>query len=520
MVIILMTAALVFASGVGQQAAQSGPQKITVEIFDRGTDGGRSQANNNEWTRWIQEKVKKDLNLDVEFFPVGRWSEDTDIVNLMASGSAPDLCYTYNTAMISNFRDQGGIVDVTPFIDRLLPDMKKLLGKDPAIQGQDFIYRDRDPNTGRQFSIPSYVIEERLAQRNIFIRKDWLDKLGLPLPKTTQDFHDALVAFRDRDPGNVGRNNVIPFGQDRDARWGFAPIANAYIDPKLSDRDQWINGWGRANVLLPGYKEGMRVINQWYNEGLIHRDFPLLAITDDYYNLLKTGTVGAFAANWDIPWRTDYKIAEELAFNVPGAQFVPVDCIQSPDGLTHKTISDKPGLRIYVPTFSKKQENALRYLNWLSLYDNFHFLQVGLEGVNHEMVNGVPRTLTTPPNHPWFQNSQNNIDYVMPINGVEMLNSDLNARVLALSYGNTPVETIVNALNLSVANGRAPVVYPATTTKEGIYGQTLSDKVDFLIAQATVASPADFDRIWDAGIRDYLSSGAQEVVDERASLWK
>ena len=517
-VILLMITAMMFAAGNAQQNAAAPSTRITVEVFDRGTDGGRTQATDNAWTQWIQEKVKKDLNIDVTFFAVGRWTEDTQIINLMASGSAPDLCYTYNNGMISNFRDQGGIMDLAPYIDSLLPDMKKLLGSDPAILGQDLIYRERDPVTGQIFSIRSYVT--RLSQRNIFIRKDWLDKLGLPLPRTTQEFHDALLAFRDRDPGNVGRNNVIPFGQDSDARWGFASIVHAFFDPGLSDRDLWIYRSTSRPILVPGYKEGLRMINQWYNEGLIFRDFPLFKITDDYYNLLKTGLVGAFSGNWDVPWRPDYKIAEELAQNVPGAEFVPVDCIQSPDGITHKDISDKAGLYIFVPGFSRNQDAALKYLNWLCLYENFHFLQVGAEGVNHDIVNGVPRTLTTPANHPWIQNSQNNIDYTLPMNGVDLLDPDLNGRVLAFGYGNTPPEIIVNANNLSVINGRAPVVYPATTTMDGIYGQALSDKADALIAQAVTASPADFDRIWDAGIRDYLTSGAQEILDERASLWK
>ncbi|MCL2834392.1 MAG: extracellular solute-binding protein [Treponema sp.] len=519
--IMLVTAAMVFASAAQQApapAAAAAPTKIVVEIFDRGTDGGRTQANNNVWTQWIHDKVLKDLNIDVSFFPVGRWSEDTDIINLMASGNAPDLCYTYNTGMIASFRDQGGILDVSGLIDRLLPDMKKLLGKDPAIVGQDFIYRDQDPITKKIYSIPSYVT--RLSQRNIFIRQDWLDKLGLPLPKTTQQFHDALVAFRDQDPGNVGKNTVVPFGQDSDARWGFASIVHAFFDPKLSDRDMWITRFSDRPILVPGYKEGMRMMNAWYNEGLIFKDFPLLRVTEDYYNIIKSGIIGSFAGNWDLPWRTDYDIAGNLANNVPGAQFVPVDCIQAPDGVTRKDISDKPGLRIFVPAFSKNQEAALRYLDWLCLYDNFHFLQVGTEGINHQMVNGVPRTIAAPAGSPWIQNSANNIDMTLPMNGVEMMDPDLNARVLAFSYGNTDPNIIVNANNLSVINGRAPVVYQATTTKDGIYGQTLRDKADALIAQAVTAKPADFDRIWDAGIKDYLSSGAQEIMDERAALWK
>jgi putative aldouronate transport system substrate-binding protein len=117
-------------------------------------------------------------------------------------------------------------------------------------------------------------------------------------------------------------------------------------------------------------------------------------------------------------------------------------------------------------------------------------------------------------------NSGNNIDYTMPMNGVELLDLEKNSRALAFSYGNTHPELIVNANSISIANGRAPVVFQAVTTKDGIYSQTLRDKADVLIAQAVTASPANFDSVWDAGMREYLSSGAQEVMDERASLWK
>ena len=62
------------------------------------------------------------------------------------------------------------------------------------------------------------------------------------------------------------------------------------------------------------------------------------------------------------------------------------------------------------------------------------------------------------------------------------------------------------------------------TTQDGIYGQTLADKADAVIAQSITARPADFDRVWDAGVADWLSSGGQAVMDERAdiarSVWR
>ena len=512
LIVLLITATLLFAGGGAQQGA-TGATRLTVQLFDRGTDGGRSRVDQNAWTQWIQEKVLRDLNIEVTFFPVGRWTENTDIINLMASGSAPDLCYTYNTGMISSFRDQGGILNIAPHVG-LLPDARRLLGDDPAFPGNDFVMRDLEPD-GRMFSIPSYRIA--LAQRNIFIRKDWLDALGLPLPRTTQEFENALRAFRDRDPGNVGRANVIPFMQSSDARWGFANIIHPFIDVNLSDRDRYIYNIGGRNIYYPGYKEGARMLNRWYNEGLIFRDFPLM-VGDDANNILKSGFAGAYSGNWDHPFRNDQNIIADLRLNVPNADFVPIDPIQSSDGITHKDMFDKVGLRVFVPVFSRVPEAALRYLNWLCVPENYTFLQLGQVGVNHRIVGGVPEIIARPANDPWIQNSSQNIDFTMLMNGVETGNHNNNIRVLALSYDGFPADVVVDAYNMSISNARAPVVVNIPTSQDGVYGQTLQDKADALLAQAVTANPAQFDAIWDAGIRDWLQSGGQAVMDERIAI--
>jgi len=109
----------------------------------------------------------------------------------------------------------------------------------------------------------------------------------------------------------------------------------------------------------------------------------------------------------------------------------------------------------------------------------------------------------------------------IPMNGVDLQDAEKNARFTALGYGDTPAEKIVNAYTLATTNGRVWVpVYQAVTAKDGVYGTALVEKTNPLISQAIVARPADFDRVWDAGIADYLASGGQEIMDERASLWK
>ena len=106
----------------------------------------------------------------------------------------------------------------------------------------------------------------------------------------------------------------------------------------------------------------------------------------------------------------------------------------------------------------------------------------------------------------------------MPFNGVVMSTLEESIRVVILSYPGIPADVVVNAYNLSVKNGRAPVVVPIPETQMGIFGITLNEKVDALLAQAITARPADFDRIYDAGLADLNSSGGQAIKDERTQI--
>ena len=115
-------------------------------------------------------------------------------------------------------------------------------------------------------------------------------------------------------------------------------------------------------------------------------------------------------------------------------------------------------------------------------------------------------------------NSPANIDITMPMNGIQLGSDDLNTKVLALAYTGVPAQTITDAYNISVKNARAAVVRQVTTTVNQ-YTQTLQDKGDALLAQAIRGAPAQFDSIWDTGYKDWLASGAQEVLNERTSLW-
>ncbi|MDR2446945.1 MAG: extracellular solute-binding protein [Treponema sp.] len=496
----------------GSAADTSGaPIEITVEIFDRGTDGGKTDPTNNNWTKWIQEKLLKDENIKVSFVAVSRWEEVQALNNMMAAGVPPDVCVTYSNELISNYRDLGGLIDISKYIDTpILADLKKLLGPDTALPGRDLIRRNEDPETKSVYSIPARRVDT--AERNLFIRKDWLDKLGLPLPTTLEEFYDALVQFKEKDPGNVGKDKAIPFIMGTDLHWTTQTICYPFIDPNISLKEYWVNSVVGRYVTMPGYKEGWRFMNKMYNAGLVDPNFALYKSESEEFNVLKSGIAGSYTDNWDRIYRDSEAIMTELRKNVPDGELVPVDCLTGPDGQIRRTVYDSAGVNFFIPASAKNPEAALRYVNWLARYENYHYLQIGAEGVNHDLVNGLPKLKTA--QGPWIQNSPQNIDYTLPINGLEMGDPDLNVKALANGYA-WPSELIEKAHDIAMHNGKPGPVIPVQLSAAGPVTQTLIDKFNVFAAAAMTAKPEDFDRVWDAGVADWLASGAQAVIDEK-----
>jgi len=485
-------------------------QSITVEVFDRGTDGGKTNPTNNAWTDWIKKKVLADENIKVTFISIPRNEETQVLNNMMAANSVPDICYTYDGDLITHFGEMGGVIDLAPYVDTLLKDYDAFLGMDPSMEGERLIYRYRDRQTGKMYMIPGRYMYT--ASQNLFIRKDWLDKLRLPLPKTKEEFYNALAAFKEKDPGGVGKNRVIPFTMTQDVRWTAGIIVDPFIDPYLSPKERWINTVIDRYILLPGYKEGYRFLNKMYNAGLIDPDFPLYNNDEKASNLIKAGVVGACAHNWDHIYRANTKILEDLQKNIPGAQMVPIDAIQSVDGLTHKRGSPPTSLLWFIPASAKNPEAAIRYVNWLSRFENYNFLQIGQEGINHEIVNGVPKII--PETGLWIQNSSGNGDYAFNLNGYDMGDPELNAKVLANSY-TWPPEIITNAYRISSTNARPGPFVPAKLMAATAVQQTLTDKAIILYVNSVTAKPGTFDRVWDNEVKEWLLSGAQSIIDER-----
>ena len=497
---------------------------IKVEIYNRNNDGG-TDPTNNVWTEYLKKGMLEKYNVEVEFVSVGRWTETDDIANLLASGDAPDVSYTYGYNTIISYANMvdangnPGVIDLAPYLEEYKDYTQNII---TLLGGEDNLYYDKDPATGAVWMIEG--VRADTSRITTFIRKDWCDALGLALPTTEEEFHDCLVAFKDNAEKLLGADadKMIPYTTSTDIGWRNDLLSVSKVPEDVSDETLFVYGYDDRHLLYPGYKEGIRVLNKWYNEGLVWKDFGLYNDSTVEDDNMKAGYVGAFMHNWDYPFRNgDDCINLNLQRNVgENAMFVPIDCFKNDAGITRKFMGAAVGSdrKIFMPSTNKEPLASLLYINFISDPEVIKYLQTGLEGTNFNVTaDGAYEIL--PATGEWVKNSGNNIDYTMTCNGLYL--GEATGATTALSYPGIPADIVIQANEFGKNNGRYPAHYNVGTIEtETEVGTSLQEKRDELLTKAVTASVEEFDSVYDSLMDEYMNLGGEDIINERIEKLK
>lgn len=490
---------------------------ITVEVYDRNNDGG-SDPTNNVYTDYIKKGMLEKHNVEVEFVAIPRWTETDEINTQLAAGTAPDVCVTYSYPTIKSYADMDAIIDMRPYIDNYKSELPNLWNW----LGETNLYWNSDLEDGT-----TWAIEAKLANMNrvvTFIRKDWLDKLGLKEPTTKEEFHDVLVAFKENADTLLGAdaNKMVPYSVSYDVGWRAATLIESFLDPNMSDKEYYVNGFDDRKICQNGTKEGVKLLNQWYNEGLLWKDFYLYGsgdATED--DMMKAGYVGAFTHNWDYPWRNgEDSIAANLKRLVgDDAKYIAIDPFEDKNGGHNKFLAGPIDRKIFFPSTNDEPLASMLYLDFISSPEVIEFLQVGEEGVTHEVLEDGGYSILAATGDA-IQNSGMNIDYTITCNGLNLTTEDLTKKSLAHTYAGIDPQDILDADKIAKTDTRIGInVNVGDIEAESGAGDTLTAKRDTCFDNAVKAPVADFDATWEAGLSDYLSSGGQDIIDERTAKW-
>lgn len=493
-------------------------KKITVEVYDRGNDGG-TDPTSNVFAQYIKDGMLAEHNVEVEFVAVPRWTETEVLNNLLASGDAPDVCVTYSYPTIETYAAMGGVLDVTPLVDEyyeLIPDLVETVT-------DDFLHYNEDPETKENWSIIARIYNE--TGQKTYVREDWLAKLGMEEPTTLEEFEAYLYALKDNAEMLLGEeaDQMVPFLLTSDVRWHARDLAYSVVPGNMTDKELYIYAYDDSMLLYPNYKEAIRILNKWYNDGLLWDDFALYAANDAAVsNMQKAGYVGSYMQNVDDAYRNgDDGIQQSMQrLYAEDAAFIAVNTFKNENGVYKRYMNQPTDRHVFFPATNDEPVASLMYLNYISKMEVRKYMQIGEEGINHEvMEDGSYKILGATGDY--IQNSLYNIDLTITNNGLNLDTPEITVASIAQGYAGVEPEYIVRAFDKSdwditlIKNAKL-----GSVETESTLGISLNEKRDAFLSKAVTASVEEFDAVFDAGMSEYLSAGGQAIIDERTEKWE
>lgn len=301
--------------------------------------------------------------------------------NLMVAGgkeNLPDIVDSSNRfeGGVAAAYANGYIIDLTDMIDEWAPNYRKYLDEHPEI---DKLVKTDD---GKYLSFPMIRGDDGLCSFNgLAIRKDWLDKAGLEVPTTIDEWYTALTTFKN----DFGA--TAPLVIEATNRWHYNNFASAYGTMYDFFQNDGKVVYGPTE---PGFKDFLAEMNKWYEEGLIDPNY-LTADKNARDAAISSGQAGAV---WTAVGGGIGKFMEAMETENPEFELVgvPTPVLNKGDrpmvGFKADNATYNGGLTI--TTNCKNVELAMKFLDYGYSEAGDKLFNYGTEGVSYEMVDGKP----------------------------------------------------------------------------------------------------------------------------------
>lgn len=497
------TAAAGDGSTTAAAAAEEKGEEVTIKVmvWDRGNAAPGTTSENNALTDWIKQQVKEKYNINVEYISVPRSSSDDKINIMMSGGSAPDIIFTYDQSIFNNFAVNGGLADLSEAYDKYGADIEKNVGEAQNMGQMD----------GKRFAVMKMRGVEA-PRHTAYIRQDWLDALGMEMPKTKDELFAYLEAVKEKNPGGV--DNVIPWAMSgrNDTEKGYLNFIGSYVNLE-GEKDAYVYNEAYMTV-APGAVDGIKKLNELYNKGLLSKDFATDTTEDIYKAQVSAGNVG-FVLD-DSTRIFDY--LRVLNPTIGHSTFTPIQCFDLADGSYRTPFEPRFGMFIMVPKASEKKVDAcIKYLNWQAdpeVAENIGFTP---DHVRDEL--GVPVSLT---------------EEELFAKGYPGTADDLTIVTAALEY-TTKKESVVGQWAKTntweeeswfekvydVRNEgkfRFPT-YSYISEAEANYGQNVKNLMIEYVYKLVSCPTENFDAMQQTEYANLVNAGLQKILDARAEYY-
>lgn len=355
--------------GQAKEGAPAEKKDITVSIYDRGqVSQQEGTIENNRWTKWINEKGPA----NVQFIPIPRTSPQEKINVLYASGSAPDLLFEYDGKIRMPLYDQKQLMPIDGLIDKYSTVYKKLLADNPVLK------KAGTKADGKLYEFGTLNWVE--PSRGVLIRADWLKKLQLDMPKTTEELYKVAKAFAEQDPDANGKKDTYGIA--------VSGASELTVNQMFQSLQKWVVKDGQLVVGWDQMKEANLFKKRLYDEGLIDKDY----INDkngakakqDFIN----GKIGIYPFLSSEAVDLITSLVDPLKKNVASADISFMPYPQSPFGQFVPTLRNPVSMTGVVSASTKNPDAVMKYVDFITEKSVTDTLQNGIEGEHYNKVEG------------------------------------------------------------------------------------------------------------------------------------
>lgn len=315
-------------------------------------------------------EAEKLTNVHMEFSTASNETLADQFGLMVASGDYPDLCSNvptnYSGGLNKALADEF-IVDLSDAIEANAPDYYAFVTED------DTILKSVVNDDGQYLAI-CQVASDAVVDQGWVIRQDYLDQVNMDIPETIDEWEAVLTAFRDQ----LGLSDPMllrPNLESIASAWGVADYMAEPSNPM--NYATWLYneaGTVKTVFLEEGYRSFLEKISEWYNTGLVNRDFVSRGGERDnaYKSIYYSGEAGIFYCNNLSDMSLENFSGENVALTA-----IPYPVLE--EGQVNQFGAKRDRIRNVSISITSGCDDPDMALRWL----NFWFTDVGVKLANY-----------------------------------------------------------------------------------------------------------------------------------------
>ena len=378
LVCTLLAAMLALGCIVLPACAEDMSTPYTIVTYQSSSQG-RQPDESDDILKVLEAKFNIDLQMNVIT------SEYESKLNLeVASGNTPDIMKV-SSAQFSAYLEQDLLLPIEDYVEQ----MPNLMATYPDILTDPTLRVD-----GHLYFLKGNKQEKDIVKSydSLWIRKDWLDKLGLAIPTPLEEFKEVAIAFATQDPDGNGVNDTFGFSglggvENTSAHYALNPILGAF---GVGNSHYILNEEGELvyAAATERYREALAWMADFIATGVVDPDMMLMTSFDAVREKVYRNQIGMMYFTWAEFVKPPYD--QTLLEMTPDAQWIQIPDVTGPYG-AYDSCYSVPGyatsgwvLSADLADDPGKLQRVLAYLDYITAGEGLDLVCYGVEGVHFD----------------------------------------------------------------------------------------------------------------------------------------